>query len=56
MIEIIFLTCAALALLILGYVFWGGVGRKRKKIGREFGLLAYAGAAYVVWVLFEKLT
>ena len=45
MAEIVFLALACGALLILGYVFWGGVGRKRRKIGREFGLLAYAGAA-----------
>ena len=56
MIELVFLITAMLALLMLGYVFWGGVGRKRKKIGREFGLLGYAGAAYIAWLIFEKLT
>ena len=55
-VEIIFLSSALAALLVLGYVFWGGVGKKRKQIGREFGVLGYAGAAYVAWLLFEKLT
>lgn len=56
MIEIIFLTTALLSLLMLGYVFWGGVGRPRPKIGREFAVIAFGLAAYIAWLLFEKLT
>ncbi|MXO91671.1 hypothetical protein [Pontixanthobacter aquaemixtae] len=56
MLEIAFLSLALVALLILAYVFWGGVGKKRRRIGREFALLGFAAAAYVAWLIFEKLT
>jgi len=55
-IEIIFLSGALLALLILAYVFWGGVGQRRRQIGREFAVVGLALAGYVAWLLFDKLT
>lgn len=56
MALLVFYSLALIGLLILGYVFWGGVGRKRRDIGRGFALGAFGLAAYIGSVLVDKLT
>ncbi|WP_271439916.1 hypothetical protein [Pontixanthobacter luteolus] len=56
MAELVFLAASLLVLLILGYVFWGGVGSKRRDIGRGFAVAAFGLAAYVGHMLYDKLT
>lgn len=56
MAEIIFLLLSLIALLILGYVFWSGVGSKRRDMGRGFAVAGFALAAYIAHILYDKLT
>ena len=38
MAELVFLAASLMGLLVLGYLFWGGVGSKRRDIGRGFAV------------------
>ena len=56
MALLVFYSLALIGLLIMGYVFWGGVGRKRRDIGRGFAVAAFGLAAYIASLLVDRLT
>ncbi len=50
MASILFFNIAGCILLaILAYVFWSGVGAKRRDLGRFIGVLCGGLAAYLGW-------
>ncbi|WP_170003820.1 hypothetical protein [Pseudopontixanthobacter vadosimaris] len=53
--TIIFYLLGLALLLVMAYVLWSGVGRRRPAIARAFALVVLAVAGWIVWQLFEIL-
>ena len=53
--TVVFYLVGLMLLLVMAYVLWSGVGRRRPAIARAFALVVLAVAAWIVWQLFEVL-
>ncbi len=54
MTEIFYLFGLGL-LLIMAYVLWSGVGRRRPALGRGFASITLAIAAFVIYLLIDRI-
>lgn len=54
--QIVFNAVSIIFLLILAYVLWSGVGKKRPQLGRGFGALCIGLAAFLVWQTVQLLS
>lgn len=54
--QIVFNAASIVFLLILAYVLWSGVGKKRPQLGRGFGTVCLALAAFLVWQTVQLLS
>lgn len=55
MAKLIFYIVSLLLLMIMIYVLWGGVGRKRPAIGRGFAVIGLGLAVYVASLLYDHV-
>ncbi|MGB7374210.1 hypothetical protein [Pontixanthobacter sp.] len=53
--QIVFNAASIVFLLVLAYILWSGVGKKRPQLGRGFGALCGAIALFLVWQTVQLL-
>lgn len=51
--TVVFYLVGLTLLLVMAYVLWSGVGRRRPAIARAFALIVLAVAGWILWQLFE---
>ena len=51
--TVVFYLVGLTMLLVMAYVLWSGVGRRRPAIARAFALIVLAVAGWILWQLFE---
>lgn len=53
--ALVFRIGGTLLLLVAAYIFWSGIGSRRRTMGRGFAVLMAGLAAWLVWPVIDLL-
>ena len=53
--ALVFRIGGTVLLLVAAYIFWSGIGRRRRTMGRGFAVLMAGLAAFLIWPVVDLL-